>query len=1519
MALNYQAFQPQNNTQSSGLKLDALKTKSIPSNKNLNLRAFGQSGGIDRAQQEKIKKLQEQALDAEEEAKWLNSPAGQFVEFFKALPGTTVDFGTDLVREIFTKPAVRVAASVERAIRGNDESVTFKPGEGVPEVQANIEKFLLGDEPIADFKTESKNLAMTFGFDEKKAEELSIPLAVGFATLDIIPPFKVGKGTVLSFKELATTIAKTNDIDTIVKELKTVAKGGDEEIRIFAEGFKNMKDPKEIDNILTNLAKEQDALKSITRGEQGGIYRTETEQKAFEEIESVGSENLVNKYLQEQENVINPDLIRETFSEYKGFNVVDFNRPTAQLKDQIYDALLESRKGQGNNTVLFTGGGAGSGKSTAVSNFLPQDKSQYSIVFDSTLSNQFASREVEKAIENGYSVEFAFVVRNPKNAWAEGVLPRATEEGRIVTEDYFVKTHERSRDQILNFYEKYKDDPNVSFSFFKNEGEKASLISIDEVRGMEYNRSNLADDIVEATEKAYEEKRITKEQYEAIKQDREGLRGEVPRSIESGNTKKTLTKTTKPRLNVVQKQEELLKKGTPELEARKTSAEIAEAERSLYSPTTIKNINRLKQAAKSRAFQEGDIETLRRLHPKILDDVLSGVREVKGDFPEDELLEIALGLPKKTDTVVKVPDEIIQARQLNEKVRVFRQGIREGKKITKEEISEIQKDVQDVLKMLPIDERGKLTYLAGLRRATTPGRMVKEFEKIDEAIKKVNEARELAKHLGRKRSNIAFLRKIGEFNQTLIDDVKKQLNIRKVVTKRSGQKVEVRKTIGEMTEPELQSMVSELSNRLRFKEKRGFVPTNRVVDKSTKAPDFNDDFYQKNIEARKSDKPTNSKALSNTKEFVDKIGGSISTRLKNINPVLKTKIRNYEYNLKKVIKKDFEQSKGVLKGFSDIRKNKEDFWTLDLALKNGDNVKSREIFRKYGLEEEYEEVRKMLDDMWKRSQEVNYDIGYQQNYFPRKIIDVEGFLEFFQKSEDWSFLQEAIDRRSMELGRELVAEERANLINNLVRGYKGGQITLSKTGAMKERVIDYITPELNKFYDTSDNTLAFYIEKMNDAIEARRFFGKQKLADGASKEGLNNINDSIGTFIADLMAKGEISPKKELELRQILEARFNVGSTNGIISGYKNLAYIDTLGNVLNSVTQIGDLAFALYKSKFRDGLPAIARAALGKSKIKKEEIGFLSREITTEIEAKGLGKWVDRIFRLTGFNQIDRIGAESLINGTVSKAQREATENSARLRKELEVIFDEKLFGKGAVDRVIDELKSGVITDDVKFYAFNALLDFTPRALSEMPEQYLRHGNARVLYMLKTYTLKQFDVYRNEIWQVMKNDKKQGIKNMLELATLLFVMNATADEIKDFIKGEDKPLGDTVVNNMLKLVGFSRYQATQVNRDGPSSIINDQLNLPFASIDNFYKDANKLLTDYDESVKINELRSIREIPVGGDLYYWWFGAGKSSNDSNKSKTEKKSAKERLLEKRGTQSKTKKKTAKERLLEKRGN
>ena len=785
-------------------------------------------------------------------------------------------------------------------------------------------------------------------------------------------------------------------------------------------------------------------------------------------------------------------------------------------------------------------------------------------------------------------------------------------------------------------------------------------------------------------------------------------------------------------------------------------------------------------------------------------------------------------------------------------------GIEKPRKITRPE---------DVLlrEKLRVEARGSKRAVAQFKRDQIfLASLTKDIEK------------ELAKPKGKQRSVISFIKQLGEMKQTVIQDIKKELGITK--------------SIKEMNLTELNDFVGKMKERLKFKFERGFRPASETVEKlnlkikDTPKPEFTDDFYQANRTIQKEITPTRKERIIELVKSIGKgsdvIAGSLSTRFGNISPELKLRLRKFRFDTRQRQQTDAQ----VLQNFL-LKKKKmtsDELIDFDLAAKNGDIKKINELSVKYGMEDELAELRKGLDGLYKRANEVGFDIGYQAEYFPRTLKDPMGLMEFVRKSDDWGFFNEGIRRKEMDLGRYLNEEEKAHLINAMLRGYRGGNITLSRTGAMKERVIDTITPEMNQFYDSVDDALLKYVNVVNEKIEAARFFGKK----GSIKDtqGIpTKLDDSVGAFLADELTKGRITPQQELELREMLQTLFNPKGTSGLMGVFKDLGYIDTLGDFRAAITQLGDMGLSLYVGGIKKGLLSSTQSLLGKAKITKEELGFAAEEISAEFTKKSTTRQaLDTVLRLTGFRKMDKVGAEGLPNAYIMILRDKALKNDPLLKKELEEMFPTRLFPEGTIDNVIDALERDEATDDVKFLAFNKLLDFSPRDIIEMPEQYIKGGNGRIFYMLKSWTLKLFDIYRREVFQQMKTNKKDGLKNFLRLTTFLTVLNATADEIKDFISGRETKLSDRVIDTFAKLAGFSKYSFYQAQRDGLGSTVLEQLIPPTPTIDDVSRDVYEIFNDPNKSFEINELRSIKSIPIGGDLYYWWFGKGVKSPSKKK-------------------------------------
>jgi hypothetical protein len=223
------------------------------------------------------------------------------------------------------------------------------------------------------------------------------------------------------------------------------------------------------------------------------------------------------------------------------------------------------------------------------------------------------------------------------------------------------------------------------------------------------------------------------------------------------------------------------------------------------------------------------------------------------------------------------------------------------------------------------------------------------------------------------------------------------------------------------------------------------------------------------------------------------------------------------------------------------------------------------------------------------------------------------------------------------------------------------------------------------------------------------------------------------------------------------------------------------------------------------------------------------------------------------------------LINTAYERYKVKATQNPNKLKKELHSIF-----GKETNSVVEDLLADNKASENVRFLMYSTVLDFQPMALSEMPEKYLTLADGRIFYMLKTFTIRQIDVFRREVFHKLRsNDPREvmtGMRNLVSLAAVTVLANASADALKDLLKGKETKFEDHVIENILTMGGASRYMQMQIRRDGAGSALFGQILPPFKFVDSITRD---VFGDTSEGLRVMD-----SVPIGGKLYYWHFGRG---------------------------------------------
>ena len=612
--------------------------------------------------------------------------------------------------------------------------------------------------------------------------------------------------------------------------------------------------------------------------------------------------------------------------------------------------------------------------------------------------------------------------------------------------------------------------------------------------------------------------------------------------------------------------------------------------------------------------------------------------------------------------------------------------------------------------------------------------------------------------------------------------------------------------------------------------------------------------------------PAVKKSASGLKEKAAVLFEPISTRVKKMNEKLRARLRRFEFDVKNRTMEAERDIRPFLQAYSKL--SSRDHVDLDLALKNGHTKMIDSIITNNKMAEEFKAVRKVLDSIYQRAKEVDLDIGYLENYFPRKVGDYSGFMDYFKQQNIWPELQEVLEQRQSVLGRELNFQEQAEIINTLLRGYSpGSKISLGRPKNFLEREVEYIDADLNRHYEDSSTALINYVVKANEFIEARRFFGKSAKGNDMTKE---SLDASIGAFVLNLLEKDEISAHNAMDLESILKSRFNQQGPNGFWAGVRDFSYIETMGNFGSAITQIGDIAFNFYKNGFYRASKSMLKAMAGDAKLKRDDIGIerISEEF---VNRKGWSKLLDQTFKLVGLDAMDRFGKETLINASLEKYQALSKNPTPEFKELMKTIFGDK------AGDVIKDLRNGVTSADVKFLLFNELSDVQPISLSEMPEQYLKYGNGRIFYMLKTYMIKQLDVFQNESLMLIRSGEKQkviqGIQNFVYLSVLLTAANGSADVIKNLIFGRPIDLPDLLVDNLVRLSGLSKYTIYKAKDMGPAEAFADFITPPTRLFKSAVIDATDIWKgDFDP----NEAEVIQSIPILGKFYYWWFGKGRA-------------------------------------------
>ena len=181
-----------------------------------------------------------------------------------------------------------------------------------------------------------------------------------------------------------------------------------------------------------------------------------------------------------------------------------------------------------------------------------------------------------------------------------------------------------------------------------------------------------------------------------------------------------------------------------------------------------------------------------------------------------------------------------------------------------------------------------------------------------------------------------------------------------------------------------------------------------------------------------------------------------------------------------------------------------------------------------------------------------------------------------------------------------------------------------------------------------------------------------------------------------------------------------------------------------------------------------------------------------------------------------------------------------------------------------MQKLKDGIKDEWTGLHMFNVVSDVQPVSALEMPRAYMNNPNARILYTLKSYTIKQLDIARRTIVDPArtKGERMEAAKNLATFAAYVGGINGVVTEGKDWMAtGEFRPedIPDNIVEALGNLVFLGKY-----NRDTKLS----EGEYVKWMVDNVTPATPDI--DPDDPAKV-----VKAVPVVGRIAYDWMFGGK--------------------------------------------
>jgi hypothetical protein len=479
--------------------------------------------------------------------------------------------------------------------------------------------------------------------------------------------------------------------------------------------------------------------------------------------------------------------------------------------------------------------------------------------------------------------------------------------------------------------------------------------------------------------------------------------------------------------------------------------------------------------------------------------------------------------------------------------------------------------------------------------------------------------------------------------------------------------------------------------------------------------------------------------------------------------------------------------------------------------------------------------------------EVHPEAKEIPNYYPRELVDIKGYMEFLNKKKDTITAKKIND---------LIEELNTNKIDYPTFSERLNKTVLDKYQARlqapssqhaKARRMPTVPKELRKFYGDPYNTLQNYFNETGATIAERRFIGKGNVP----------IEESVKGLLADAVLKKQITEPQAVEYAKVLQTRFDPRARHhgaAYLKILKDIGYGGTIGNPLSGAMNVLDVFPAIAKYGLGNTLRAGIRAAIpGKNvrgMLEPSDIGL--KNITHEIDsgvfqkgsyaraAKGKtgvakaatysGRILHDLLRPV-FTPFDLWGKRTVMGAAMNKYAQMAKRGKVGDKWLADRGFKNYYKTKEQWESFKDALAKKDISDiRVREAAVMELFDVQPHSISSMPIGYSLNPNMRILYMLKTWALRQLNMIRESY---NKGRKGEAVKLMAAVYGSAVGGTVMKDLIASITSDKElKEVSDYATLGLYRVALLSKFGVERGIQTGRATdVVGDALAPPTANI----------------------------------------------------------------------------------------